>query len=84
MTSPLKNEPVVTAVVTLLAAAGGLLAAFGVHLTDVQVAAVAQFVQDALIVAFLVRSQVTPKAHALRKVGVDATGQPIYSQPLPQ
>lgn len=60
--NPIKNDPVVTAVVVLLAAAGALLAAFGVHLTDIQVAAVVQFVQDALALAFLVRSQVTPKA----------------------
>lgn len=60
---PIKDEPVVTGVVTLLMAAGGLLAAFGVHLTDVQVSAVTQFVEAAFVVAFLVRSQVTPKAH---------------------
>lgn len=63
MSHPIKDEPVVTGVVALLAAAGGMLAAFGVHLTDVQIAAVSQFVQDAFLVAFLVRAQVTPKAH---------------------
>jgi hypothetical protein len=61
--NPIQDEPVVSSVLTMLAAAGGLLAAFGVHLTDIQVAAIVQFVQDAMIVAFLVRAQVTPKAH---------------------
>ena len=61
--NPLKDEPVITAIVAMILAAGGMLAAFGLHLSDVQIAAVSQFVQDVLIVGFIVRSQVTPKSH---------------------
>lgn len=61
--NPITHEPVVTAILVLLTTAAGLLVAFGVHLTDAQIAASASFVQAALTVAFLVRSQVTPKAH---------------------
>lgn len=57
----IKNEPVLAAVTALLVAGGTLLAAFGVHLTGVQIAAVSQFVQTAYVLAYLVRSQVTPK-----------------------
>lgn len=61
--NPIKDEPVITAVLTLLGSAATLALAFGVTLTGAQIAAVSQFVQAALVIAFLVRSQVTPKAH---------------------
>ena len=63
MKNPLANEPVMTAVLALLAAAGGLLAAFGVHLTTAQIAAVGEFAQAAVALGLMIRSQVTPKAH---------------------
>lgn len=65
--NPITDEPVVTSSLATLASAGALLMAFGVHLTGVQIAAVGQFAQDVVILAFLVRSQVTPKAHAAPK-----------------
>jgi hypothetical protein len=58
----IRNEPVLTGVTALLAAAAGLLVAFGVHLTDVQIAALVEFVQAAYAVALLVRRAVTPTA----------------------
>lgn len=57
------HEPVLTAIAALLAAAGGLLAAFGVHLTAEQTAAVGAFAAAAVGVAFIVRAHVTPAAH---------------------
>ena len=69
------KEPVVTLVVALIAAAGALLAAFGVNVSDAQIAAISAFVVAALTLAFWVRSQVTPT----KKVGSGETGQ---AQPL--
>ena len=63
MRNPLTHEPVMSAVAALLVAAGAMLKAFGVDLTDTQIAYAVEFAQAALVVAFLVRSQVTPKAH---------------------
>jgi predicted anti-sigma-YlaC factor YlaD len=78
---PVQNEPVLTGLTAALASAGALLAAFGVHLTDLQIAAIVQFVQAAYLLAFLVRAQVTPKARLPRVVGMDASGQPIVRDP---
>lgn len=56
----MQKEPVITLVVALIVAAGGLLAAFGVEVTQTQIAAVSAFVVAALTLAFFVRSKVTP------------------------
>lgn len=58
--NPIKSEPVVTAVLALVTAGLGLLAAFGVTLTPEQAGAVIGFVAAAFGVALLVRSRVTP------------------------
>ena len=63
MKNPVVHNPVMSAIVGLLVAGGGLLAAFGVNLTPAQIAALAEFAQAALALGLLVRSQVTPKAH---------------------
>lgn len=56
----MKQEPVVTLVVALIAAAGGLLAAFGVDVTGEQIAALSTFAVAAIGLAVFVRSRVTP------------------------
>ena len=64
-----KTEPVMTLVLALLTAGAGLLAAFGVHLTDAQVFAITQTVEALVALGFWVRSQVEPKAkRAARQV----------------
>ena len=55
-----KTEPVMTLVLAELAAGIGLLAAFGVHLSDAQVFAITEFAQASLAVGLWVRSKVTP------------------------
>lgn len=60
----MKKEPVMTLVVALIAAAGGLLAAFGVNVTDAQVAALSTFAVAALGLGVWVRSKVRPTAKA--------------------
>lgn len=54
------QEPVVTLVVALIAAAAALLAAFGVDITPEQIAALSAFAAAAIGLAFYVRSKVTP------------------------
>lgn len=54
------TEPVVSMVVALIVAGGALLVAFGVHVTDEQIAAILTFAVAALALAFWVRSKVTP------------------------
>jgi hypothetical protein len=61
----IRNEPVLAGITALIAAAAGLLVAFGVQLTDVQIAAVVEFAQATYAVAFVVRSKVTPTAKQL-------------------
>lgn len=56
----MRQEPVVTLVVALIAAAGGLLAAFGVDVTGEQIAALSTFAVAAIGLAVFVRSRVTP------------------------
>lgn len=54
------GEPVLTAITGLVAAAIGLLVAFGVAFTAAQTGAVVGFVVAVYAVAVLVRSKVTP------------------------
>ncbi len=56
----MSNEPVIALVVALIVAAGGLLVAFGVQVTDAQIGAISAFVVAALTLGFYVRSKVTP------------------------
>ena len=60
MIEKIKNEPLVTAIVVLLAATAGLLAAFGVEITSEQRDAIIAFVVALIVVVALVRSKVTP------------------------
>ena len=55
-----KNEPVLTALTTVITAALALLVAFGVAFTAPQIAAVVGFVGAAYGIFALVRSKVTP------------------------
>jgi uncharacterized membrane protein len=57
-----KNEPVVTAALAVIAALIVLLVAFGVHLTQEQQAAIGGLAAAILALAGLVRSAVTPTA----------------------
>jgi len=66
------GEPVVTLVVALIAAAGGLLAAFGVDLSAAQIEALTGFAVAALGLAFYVRARVTPTRK--RKAGPRSRG----------
>lgn len=77
--NPITDEPVVTAILALLASAFGLALAFGVHLTGLQIAAVSQFVQAALVIAFLVRAKVTPESRLPKPAStiIDATGATV-------
>jgi hypothetical protein len=61
------NEPVVALVVALIVAGGGLLAAFGVDVTDAQIAALSTFAVAALGLALYVRSKVTPTAKPMSR-----------------
>lgn len=56
----MKNEPVMTLVVALIAAGGGLLAAFGVDVTGEQIGAISAFAVAAIGLGVWVRSKVTP------------------------
>jgi hypothetical protein len=58
----MKNEPVLTAVIALVAATVGLLVAFGVHVTPEQRSAIEAWVVAAVSVGVYVRSKVTPAA----------------------
>jgi uncharacterized membrane protein len=54
------DEPVLTAITGLIAATAGLLAAFGVNLTDEQLTALLAFIPAVYAVALVVRHFVTP------------------------
>ena len=69
-----KSEPVMTLVVAELAAVVGLLVAFGVHLSDVQIAALTQFAEVSLGFGLWVRSKVTPASYG--KAAVPAPEPP--------
>jgi uncharacterized membrane protein len=56
----MRNEPVLTAVTGLVVAGLVLLVAFGVDVTDAQVAAIVGFVAAVYAVAGIVRQKVTP------------------------
>lgn len=56
----MSNEPVLTAITGLVAAALALLVAFGVDFTTEQTAAILAFVAAVYAVAVLVRSKVRP------------------------
>lgn len=56
----MKNEPVLTAVTGLVAAALALLIAFGVEFTTEQTTAILGFVAAVYAVAVIVRARVTP------------------------
>jgi uncharacterized membrane protein len=56
----MNNEPVLTAITALVAAAFAVLIAFGVDFTTEQVAASVGFVTAVYGVAAIVRSKVTP------------------------
>lgn len=58
----MSKEPVLTAVTGLVVAAIALLVAFGVHVTQLQTAAIVGFVGAVYVVAALVRSKVRPVA----------------------
>jgi hypothetical protein len=58
----MKNEPVLVLVTALIVAGGGLLAAFGVNVTDEQIAALSAFAVAALGLGVWVRSKVAPVA----------------------
>jgi hypothetical protein len=58
----MKNEPVLTAVIALVAATVGLLVAFGVHVTPEQRSAIEAWVTAVIGVGVWVRSKVTPAA----------------------
>lgn len=58
----MKNEPVITMVVALIVAAGGVLTAFGVNVTQGQIVALSGLAVASLTLAFFVRSKVTPTA----------------------
>ena len=57
-----KTEPVMTFVAAELASVGGLLAAFDIHITGAQWAAVSNFVWVSVAFGLWVRSKVTPAA----------------------
>lgn len=54
------NEPVISLVLGLVAAAVALLIAFGMHITEAQGAAIGGFAAAALALGFYVRGKVTP------------------------
>lgn len=56
----IRNEPVIVALLTLIAATIALLVAFGVKLTELQVSAVIHFFEALLIVGLLIRNKVSP------------------------
>jgi hypothetical protein len=56
----IQNEPVLTAIYTLIVAARVMVMAFGVHMTDDQVAATDGFVLAALGLGLIIRNKVTP------------------------
>lgn len=58
----IKNEPVIAAILLVIAASIALLVSFGVHVSDVQREAIEGWVGAVLALGFLVRSQVTPAA----------------------
>jgi hypothetical protein len=51
-----------TLVLAELAAGTGLLAAFGVHVTDAQIFAITQFAEVSVAVGLFIRSKVTPSS----------------------
>lgn len=60
MLEALKNEPLLTAITALVAAAIALLVAFGVDVTDDQKIAIGGFVVALYVLVGVVRSKVTP------------------------
>jgi hypothetical protein len=56
----IRNNPVVVGILTLIAATVTTLAAFGVELTDEQVNALRTLAEAAVVLAFYIRSRVTP------------------------
>ncbi|MFL5910753.1 MAG: hypothetical protein ACJ768_09335 [Gaiellaceae bacterium] len=56
----IRSEPVLAGVTVMIAAVAGVLVAFGVHLTDVQTAALVQLAEAGYGLAFLIRAAVTP------------------------
>jgi adenine-specific DNA glycosylase len=56
----MSQEPVMTLIVSLIAASGALLAAFGVEVTPEQIAALSTFAVAAIGLGLWVRSRVTP------------------------
>jgi hypothetical protein len=75
----LKTEPVIAAILLVIAATITLLVAFGVQVTDVQREAIEGWVGAVLALGFLVRSKVAPTATPSVSV---RTGTP--SAPVPQ
>lgn len=73
----IKNEPVVAAILLVIAASIALLVAFGVHVTADQREAIEGWVGAVLALGFLVRSRVTPAAKvpapAAAQLPVDGT-----------
>ncbi len=67
----MQNEPLITvaSITAIVAAVIGLLAAFGLSLTDVQIQAMLGFVAVAapFVVAFIARSRVTPVDGSARR-----------------
>lgn len=72
-----KNEPVISMVLGLVAAAVALLIAFGVHITEVQAGAISGFVAAALAVGFYVRSRVSPTAREERSSWGSEKGEAV-------
>lgn len=58
-----KNEPIVSAVVAVIAASAALLVAFGVPLTETQIGAVSGEAVAVIGLGLLVRAKVTPVAN---------------------
>lgn len=56
----MRNEPVLTAATGLVVAGLALLVAFGVDVTEAQIAAITGFVAAVYAVAAIVRQKVTP------------------------
>lgn len=56
----IKNEPVIAAILLVIAATIGLLVAFGVQVTAEQREAIEAWVGSVLALGFLVRSRVAP------------------------
>lgn len=88
MPNVVKDEPVLTTITTFVAAAIGLLVAFGVALTGAQIAAIGAFVVALYGVGVLVRKYVwTPKSVETAKAEAFEDGmqaQRAISPPTPQ